>query len=390
MNAVDVFCSNLQDALAGGAFRKLTLGKLRDELADQEHVYVRPVEVRGELQLSFVHRYPDHDTTKNFPPADALARIRTWLGTASLAATLFTTAERVQLRFNRRGKPQLQRQRETGEPPSLQHDQSKARLLQDERFLVQLGVLDPAGKPRPQMGDKYRQVHHFIELVAPLTREMQPGERVKVVDLGSGKGYLTFALYVFLTGKGLQAEVTGVEQRRPLVDLCNEIAGSCGYGGLRFEAARISETSLAGADLVVALHACDTATDDALLAAIRAGARWILAAPCCHQEVRPQIWPPEGLEPLFRFGIQVDRLAESVTDTIRALCLEAAGYESRIQEFINLEHTPKNLLILAAKRPKTVDQCRKWQEVIAFQTRFGIRRQRLADALAAEAEKCPD
>lgn len=389
MNAIDVFCSNLQDALAGGTMRKLTLGKLRDELAGQEHVYVRPVEVRGELQLSFVHRYPDRDTTKNFPPTDALARIRTWLGTASLAATLFTTAERVQLRFNRRGKPQLHRQREAGEPPSLRHDQSKTRLLQDERFLVQLGVLDPSGKPRTQMGDKYRQVHHFIELVAPLTREMQPGERIKVVDLGSGKGYLTFALYVFLIEKGLQADVTGIEQRRPLVDLCNEIARNCRYSGLRFEAGQIAETGLAGVDLVVALHACDTATDDALLEAIRAGARWILAAPCCHKEVRPQILPPEGLEPLFRFGIQVDRLAESVTDTIRALCLEAAGYETRIQEFINLEHTPKNLLILASKRPKSGDQRQKWQEVIAFQNRFGIRRQRLTGALAGEVGGIP-
>ena len=234
------------------------------------------------------------------------------------------------------------------------------------------------------MGDKYRQVHHFIELVAPLIRDLKPGERIKVVDLGSGKGYLTFALYVFLTEKGLQADVTGIEQRRPLVDLGNEIARNCGYGGLRFEAARIAETGLAGADLVVALHACDTATDDALLEAIRAGAHWILAAPCCHKEVRPQIRAPEGLEPLFRFGIQVDRLAESVTDTLRGLCLEAAGYETRIQEFINLEHTPKNLLILASKRLKTSDQHQKWREIIAFQTRFGIRRQRLTDALARQ------
>lgn len=382
MNAVDVFCSNLQDALAGGTLRKLTLGKLRDELADQEHVYVRPVEVRGELQLSFVHRYPDHDVTKNFSPAAALARIRAWLGTASLAVTLFTTAERVQLLFNRRGKPQLRRQAETGTPSSLRHDESKSRLLRDERFLVQLGVLDPSGRPRTQMGDKYRQVHHFIELVAPLTRDLRPGERIKVVDLGCGKGYLTFALYVFLTEKGLQADVTGIEQRRPLVDLANEIASKCGYRGLRFEAARIAETGLDGVDLVVALHACDTATDDALLKGIRAGARWILVAPCCHKEVRPQIRPPEGLEPLLRFGIQVDRLAESVTDTLRALCLEATGYETRIQEFVNLEHTPKNLLILATKRLKTGDQRQKWQEVIAFQTRFGIQRQRLTDALA--------
>ena len=177
---------------------------------------------------------------------------------------------------------------------------------------------------------------------------------------------------------------TGIERRQPLVDFANEVAKQCGYVGLRFQAGEIANTDISDTDLVVALHACDTATDDALLKAIRAGARWILVAPCCHKEVRPQMQPPPGLEPLFEFGIEVDRLAESVTDTLRALCLEAAGYGTRIQEFISLEHTHKNVLIMATKQGNPGHRARAAREALAFQARFGIARQRLSDALARE------
>ncbi|MBV9490879.1 MAG: SAM-dependent methyltransferase [Verrucomicrobia bacterium] len=384
MNAVDLFSRRLREAIANGTLRKLTLGKLREGLAGQEHVYVRPVQIRDALQLSFVHRYPDHDTVKNLPPEDGLAQVFAWLGTASLAVTLFTTDGRIQLVFNRRGKPRLAEERESAAPASLQHDRSKTRLVRDERFLHQLGVLDDAGQPKAHMGDKYRQVHHFITLVAPLTAAMRPGDCVRVADLGCGKGYLTFALYVLLTEAGLQVQMTGIEQRRPLVEFANVVARQCGYDGLRFQTGQIADTDISDTDLVVALHACDTATDDALLKAVRAGARWILVAPCCHKEVRPQMRPPPGLEPLFRFGIEADRLAESVTDTLRALCLEAVGYVSRIQEFISLEHTHKNVLIMATKQGKTGNRAQAGRQALAFQARFGIARQRLSEALARE------
>ncbi|HEY0791732.1 MAG TPA: SAM-dependent methyltransferase [Chthoniobacterales bacterium] len=381
MNPVEVFLGTLQSSLGDGSFRKLTLGKLRGELDGQEHVYLRLVEIQGGLHLSFLHRFPDKDITKNLPLTDALAAVRGWVGTASLAATLFTDVERRQLLFNRRGKPRMTHHAEQREAVPLPHDQPKARALRDERFLQPLGVLDPAGRPSPQMGDKYRQIHHFIELVAPLVREFRSGNLVRVVDLACGKGYLTFALYQYLVEQGLEVDVRGVEKRRPLVELANGIARDCGFSGLHFDAQDIEQTEVTGADLVVALHACDTATDDALRKGVQAGARWLLAAPCCHQEVRPQIQAPPGLEPLFRFGIEVDRLAESVTDAIRALCLEASGYQTRIQEFISLEHTHKNRLIMAAKQLKATDQVQKWREVEAFQAHFGIKHQSLSAAL---------
>jgi hypothetical protein len=381
MNPVEIFLNTLQTSLGNGTFRKLTLGKLRGELDGQEHVYVRLVEVRGGLHLSCLHRFPDKDVTKNLPLEEALTVVRGWLGNASLAATLFTADERRRLLFNRRGKPRLTRQAEQTAAAPLPHDQPKTRALRDERFLQPLGVLDSAGRPNAQMGDKYRQIHHFIELVAPLARAFRSESAVRAVDLGCGKGYLTFALYQYLVEQGLEVEMRGVEKRRPLVDLANGIARDCGFTGLHFEAKEIERMEVTGADLVVALHACDTATDDALLKGIQAGARWLLAAPCCHQELRPQIQAPPGLEPLFRYGIEVDRLAESVTDTIRALCLEASGYHARIQEFISLEHTHKNRLIMGTKQLKAIDQVQKWLEVEAFQARFGIKHQSLSAAL---------
>jgi SAM-dependent methyltransferase len=251
----------------------------------------------------------------------------------------------------------------------------------NETFLKYLGVLDSAGKPRTQMSDKYRQIHHFVELLAPALRCLPNSKKLRVVDMGSGKGYLTFAIYAFLKQQGFKVEVAGIERRRALVDLCNGVAGQCDFGDLRFEVGEISSARLDGVDMVVALHACDTATDDALYRAITADAQLIFVAPCCHRELRPQLAAPPALAPLFMHGIQTDRMAESITDALRCMYLDASGYVTRIQEFIALEHTAKNLLIIAAKNPKPVDRDLLFRKAAAFQEQFGVRRQRLGDLL---------
>lgn len=231
------------------------------------------------------------------------------------------------------------------------------------------------------MSDKYRQIHHFIELLAPALRGLPNRKELRVVDMGSGKGYLTFAIYAFLKQEGFKVEVAGIERRRPLVDLCNSVAGRCEFGDLRFEAGEISTARLDGVDMVVALHACDTATDDALYRAIAADAQLILVAPCCHKELRPQLAAPAALAPLFMHGIQTDRMAEAITDALRCMYLDGSGYVTRIQEFIAWEHTAKNLLIIAAKGPKPVDRDLLFSKAAAFQEQFGVTHQRLGDLL---------
>ena len=157
--------------------------------------------------------------------------------------------------------------------------------------------------------------------------------------------------------------------------------GSANSATLRFEVDEISKVPLAGFDVVIALHACDTATDDAIFRGISAKAQLIFLAPCCHKELRPQLIPPDDIAPLFRHGIQAERMAEGITDALRCMYLEASGYSTTIQEFIALEHTKKNLLISAAKNPKTVDRGLLCKKASDFQSLFGITHQRLADLL---------
>ncbi len=381
MNPIELFLAKLEASVANESFRKLTLGKLRGDLDGAEHIYIRAVTLKSGKHLNFVHRYPDRDLIQNYHLPEAIVLVRDWLGHSSFAATLFTVDQRQQLLFNRRGSPRLSTSSAEPVETPLQHDREKSRLLQDETFLKHLDVLDQSGNPKTRMHDKYRQIHHFVELLAPALRTLPTGRGLKVVDMGSGKGYLTFATYAFLKQEGYNAQVLGVEKRRALVDLCNRIAARCEFGDLRFEVDEISKVPLSGVDVVIALHACDTATDDAIYRGISAKAQLIFLAPCCHKELRPQLIPPDNIAPLFRHGIQAERMAEGITDALRCMCLEASGYSTVIQEFIALEHTKKNLLISATKNPKTVDRSLLRKKASDFQSLFGITHQRLSDLL---------
>jgi SAM-dependent methyltransferase len=383
VNPIERFLANIEVNLTSKTFRRLTLGRCRDELEGVKHVYIRAVTLKNGIHLNFVRRYPERDLTQNYLVPEGISLVRDWLGKSSLAATLFTVDQRQQLLFNRHGNPRLFNSSGETVENHLQHDREKTRLLQDDTFLRHLGVLDPTGKPRAQMGDKYRQIHHFIELLAPALRTLPKGRKLRVADMGSGKGYLTFAAYAFLRQAGYHTEVLGIERRPALVDLCNRVAAQCEFHDLRFEVGEISDVKLEGVDVLVALHACDTATDDALYRAIAAEAQLIFLAPCCHKEVRPQLTPPDDLAPLFKHGIQAERMAESITDALRCMYLEACGYSTTIQEFIALEHTQKNLLISAAKNSRPFDQDLLFREASEFQARFGIVHQRLADLLSS-------
>jgi hypothetical protein len=254
-------------------------------------------------------------------------------------------------------------------------------LLQDERFLQSLEILDLEGRPRAQMGDKYRQVHQFVENVAPLLQSAPTGQQVRIVDMACGKGYLTFALHRYLQERGLQVQTTGIERRAALTDAANAIAQDLRYTGIKFRQGEISESVLEPVDLLVALHACDTATDEAIFRGIQAGCRWIVVSPCCQHELRPQLKSPVGFEPLFRYGIQLDRMTEAVTDSLRCLYLEAYGYTTRLQEFVDPEHTARNLLMIATKSAKNSDRQELLQRAKEFQEHFGIKKQLLAELL---------
>ncbi len=230
------------------------------------------------------------------------------------------------------------------------------------------------------MADKFRQIEKFAELLGHLMREvpLTPERRLRVYDMGCGKGYLTFAACEML---GPRAEICGVEARGELVELCNRLADEQGLGDrLSFRRGSIADTPIDSLDILIALHACDTATDDALAKGISGGGSLLVVAPCCQKEIRPQMVAPPVLAPALRHGIFEERQAEFVTDALRAQLLEWAGYRTKVMEFISTEHTAKNTMIAAVKgrekgEPQLADRIR------ALAGFYGVRRHKLADHL---------
>lgn len=386
---VEQLVTAIRDSIDDQTFQKLTLGNFHNELATVQHVYVRIVDLKTGPHLSFVYRYPNQDITKNSLIPEGVEIIAGWLGSSCWSATLLTSKGRQQLLFSRRGKPRLFSQDSPSTPPTgRSHDRDKVRLLTDERALELLGVIDSEGRPRAQMGNKYRQVHHFIEALAPILKGTTPGESLHIVDMGCGKGYLTFALHQFLRENSLCPVTVGVEKRGSLVDPANAIARQLGDNSIRFIQGEINDVDVQPIDILIALHACDTATDDAIYRGIQEECRWIVVSPCCQHELRPQLTAPAGLEPLFQHGVQVDRMTETVTDTLRCLYLEAWGYQTRIQEFVGTEHTAKNLLIVASGTRKPGPREDLVERALEFQHRFGIQNQRLG-ALLTGADASP-
>jgi SAM-dependent methyltransferase len=376
------FLTVLRASVQDGTLVKLTLGKYRGSEAGLKNIFVRPVVLKAGPQLSFVFRYETRDVTKNFPPAEALAQIEARLGNDFLDAHLFTPAQTAQLAVDGSGTPRLHVKTASAapQPPTVAHDRPKQRAITaDASWLCALGVTDEHGRPRGAMTGKFRQINRFVELMSHLTDEADlPTDRpFELVDMGCGKGYLTFAVAAFF---GPRLRATGVELRPELVDSVNKIAKAEGFQNLRFVAGSIADQPPGPMDVLVALHACDTATDDALAAGIAANAALIVVSPCCQKELRAQLTAPKVLTRALSHGIFQERQAEFVTDALRAQLLEWAGYRTKVFEFISTEHTAKNLMI-AAIREKPRGQPAVLAQLREFAQFYGIRHQHLADRL---------
>ena len=396
-SARDRFLALLRAAVHSGDLVKLTLGKHRGADPSLQNLFVRPVALKSGPHLAFVWRHTNRDVTKNHAPDAALALLEPLLGGDFLDAHLFTASAHAQFESQPGGTARLKISRArpgpAPAPPATSHDRAKEHPIPARApWLQALGVTNDQGRPRQGMADKFRQIQNFAELLSHLLAEAfppaapaAPAPPLRVVDAGSGKGYLTFALAHLL---GPRAQVLGLEVRPELVDLCNRVARDHGLAHLTFRAGRIAEenfgdpgtTAESRLDVLLALHACDTATDDALALGVAAGARLLVVAPCCQKELRPQLVAPPVLAAALRHGIFRERQAEFVTDALRALLLEWAGYRTKVFEFIATEHTPKNLMLAAirAHPPGDPDRAARAREFAAF---YGIRAQRLAGLL---------
>ena len=373
------FLQSLDDALKDGSFVKLSLGGYKGAEPDLKKITARPVTIKREDKLSFTYSYKTRDIVKNYGYADSLQKILEQLSSGFGSATLFTTEYDLAYPSMKKENPT------TKDAPTKDHDRAKNRIVETrgKKYLHALKITDANGEVFKNAQDKYRQIDKYVEILAGLLKDIAPDKIRHIVDMGAGKGYLTFALADYLQGIGIVANVTGVEFRPDLVSLCNKIAKDSGFQTLSFAQGTIEKYDASNANVLIALHACDTATDDAIAKGIAANAELIVVAPCCHKQIRKEMESGNGADDLsflLRHGTFLERQAEMVTDGIRAMVLEYFGYSVKVFEFISDAHTPKNVMIVATRKDKApVKPDSVLKKIRDAKTYFGINRHHLED-----------
>ncbi len=384
---IEEFLSAVKSAFAGNTLIKLKLGGYHGGEADLKSIDVKKIVAKGSEKFSFTFHYKTRDIIKNFIQPEALGHLRTALKDEFRSAQLATSE--FDLGFERNGdKVRLKRTEIEGRAaPSTEHNRAKNRPLTETNkpYLQALGISGKDGQVRNDAQDKFRQINKMVEIFAPLIHAIK-ADKPRIVDMGAGKGYLDFALYDYLANVANRpAEMVGVEMRDKLVEDGNATAAASGFSGLSFMPGTILDYDASGSDAVIALHACDTATDDAIFKGISAGASLIAVAPCCHKQIRRQMEagkPATQLDVLLRHGIFLERQAEMVTDTLRALLLELNGYRTKVFEFVSDAHTPKNNLIVAEKDGRAGrDREAVLKQIAEVKAMFGIERHYLEGLL---------
>ncbi|MET3924849.1 SAM-dependent methyltransferase [Devosia sp. 2618] len=351
---IEEFLSAVKSAFAANTLVKLKLAGYHGSEPDLKSIDVKKIVAKGTEKFSFTFHYKTRDIIKNQIQPEAVGNLRIALKDEFRSAQLSTTE--FDMSFERNGdKVRIKRTEVEGrDAPSTDHNRAKNRPLSETNkpYLHALDITGKDGVVRNDAQDKFRQINKMVEIFAPLIQAIK-ADKPRILDMGAGKGYLDFALYDYLANVANRpADIIGVEMRDGLVKDGNATAAQSGFSGLTFEPGTILDYDASGADAVIALHACDTATDDAIYKGISAGASLIAVAPCCHKQIRRQMEagnPNATLENLLRHGIFLERQAEMVTDALRALILELHGYKTKVFEFVSDAHTPKNNLIVAEK-----------------------------------------
>lgn len=360
---VEAFVGHVVAALHTDTLVRLLLSAPVDRTAAVQRIIARLVQIKNQPKLSLTLREAKRDTTENIAVEAASGWLTQQLLGRFRSALLETTEARWQLTLSPKGKARLVAHKQDTQPTtSRSHDHAKPHLLDEsaQPWLIALGLCDESGRVRASMAGKYRQLERYLEILGHLVKQCgwTASTSVSLADMGCGKGYLTFGAWHLLNRTlGLGATVTGVEARPDLADKTNAIARVIRADSLHFVAGDIASVQFGSLDGLIALHACNTATDDALAKGVRLGAKLILVSPCCHQELRPQLGHPAPLAPLLAHGILEERFSEWLTDGLRALRLQAAGYDTKVIEFVASEHTARNLLIAGVRqdRPANLD-----------------------------------
>ncbi len=338
---------------------------------DISKVVIRPLLIKGKLSYQVTENRQQQAFHRNLFKEECLNWVKQHLENFK-QIFFYTTSADYHVLLSKKGNVTLLKKAPSKAPLDLIHNRQKEYLLQEGEpipFLVHLGVMNAEGKVHAAKKDKFRQINRFLEMIDDVLLHLDSSRPLHIIDFGCGKAYLTFALYHFLKAiKGYQVQLLGLDLKQDVIQYCQELAQSLGYqDDLHFIREDIDHYQAKHPiDMVVSLHACDTATDAALEKAIRWQAQVILSVPCCQHELMHQI-QQEELRPLLKHGILKERFAALATDAARVQLLEALGYQAQILEFIDVEHTPKNLLIRAIKRSQPDGHCKAaWQAYVKF------------------------
>jgi SAM-dependent methyltransferase len=383
------FLETIQIAIDENTFAKLTLSGYIGKENELKNLYAKIINVKTGSKFNFVYRYQKKDITKNYEIHEGILILSDLIGSEFKIATLLSlkndvvyekiSADKSRIRFNKPSLSQL---------PEKSHDNVKVRKISKtigKTYLNLLDITDSKGKVLAKSQDKFKQINHYIEILSPLIKDFSTDGKIRIADMGSGKGYLTFALYDYMKNElNLDVRITGVEFRKELVDLCNDIAVKSGFEDLDFVEGEIQSYREDKLDVIIALHACDTATDDAIARGIHTGAKLIVTAPCCQHQIRQEIEKSNhqsAFSPIIKHGIFLERQAELVTDGIRALILEYYGYKTKAVEFIADAHTHKNVMIIGQKSNSKTQNVKILKEISEIKEMFGVDKHHLENLM---------
>lgn len=377
---MEKFFEKLDSALENGAIVKMTLSKPVAKNNELRNVYIKPILLKDNKMYQFTYRYERRDETKNFDTKQTMEQVRSMVPATFQNVSLFTLTEDVTLLVSKKGKPTLMcKKTNENRDVDLSHDHEKQRLIDPSNpWWNLLGLTTRDGKVIADMQHKFKQICKYVEIVDGVMRQTKFGDEIHIADMGAGKGYLTFALYEYLTTHyDKEIVMEGVEIRKDLVLKINDIIEKCKderpcVSTIRFIENSIADYKPSKLDVLIALHACDTATDDAILKGIRNNAKLIICAPCCHKQIRREMEKSGKTDAITKYGIFLERQAVMITDTIRALVLEYCGYKTQVMEFIEIDNTPKNVLLVGRKSDKPVDKEAIAAQIKALLEQYGI------------------
>lgn len=357
--------------------------KTKDE-NDFNKVNIKPVMIKDELKYQFTYEYKTKVIHKNLTNEESIKEINLLLEESFKQGVLFSKDGDYHILISKKGKVNILKKKASKEEGDLNHNRVKTYIIEEGvpcDFLIRLGVMTEKGKVVAKRYDKFRQINRFLEMVSDIIPKIKTDGHLNIVDFGCGKSYLTFALYHYLVNiLNLDINIVGLDLKEDVIMFCNEVAEDLNYKNLKFTYGDIKDfEEFKTVDMVVTLHACDTATDAALVKAVNWDAQAILSVPCCQHELLNKIHN-DVMAPMENHGIIKEKLASLVTDSLRANVLEVLGYQVQLLEFIDMEHTPKNILIRAIRSNNT-NNSEAVERYLAFKKFWGLNELYIEEAM---------